>query len=125
MILRPPRSTRTDTLFPYTTLFRSDLEEHGGLPRLLRLSRQPQALGACRVVLRVWTKNRAGGCRRRHAELPLHADHRRPHVTWQGWAELRHRLRSDLAVVPRQARETFGRRLAVDVIELEIGRAHV
>src|SRR3546814_13866321 len=26
MIRRPPRSTRTDTLFPYTTLFRS---EHG------------------------------------------------------------------------------------------------
>src|SRR3546814_2806128 len=24
MILRSPRSTRTDTLFPYTTLFRSD-----------------------------------------------------------------------------------------------------
>src|SRR3546814_13353354 len=31
MIRRPPRSTRTDTLFPYTTLFRSvvaDLPEH-------------------------------------------------------------------------------------------------
>src|SRR3546814_16910130 len=27
MIRRPPRSTRTDTLFPYTTLFRSGLEE--------------------------------------------------------------------------------------------------
>src|SRR3546814_6298977 len=26
MIRRPPRSTRTDTLFPYTTLFRSDIE---------------------------------------------------------------------------------------------------
>src|SRR3546814_13548592 len=26
MILRPPRSTRTDTLFPYTTLFRSALD---------------------------------------------------------------------------------------------------
>src|SRR3546814_12640316 len=26
MIRRPPRSTRTDTLFPYTTLFRSVLE---------------------------------------------------------------------------------------------------
>src|SRR3546814_2588383 len=26
MLLRPPRSTRTDTLFPYTTLFRSLLE---------------------------------------------------------------------------------------------------
>src|SRR3546814_20915368 len=28
MIRRPPRSTRTDTLFPYTTLFRS-AESHG------------------------------------------------------------------------------------------------
>src|SRR3546814_5635125 len=27
MIRRPPRSTRTDTLFPYTTLFRSDDED--------------------------------------------------------------------------------------------------
>src|SRR3546814_4842692 len=26
MIRRPPRSTRTDTLFPYTTLFRSQAE---------------------------------------------------------------------------------------------------
>src|SRR3546814_13792422 len=26
MIRRPPRSTRTNTLFPYTTLFRSKLE---------------------------------------------------------------------------------------------------
>src|SRR3546814_18528382 len=32
MFRRPPRSTRTDTLFPYTTLFRSAKE----LPRLLR-----------------------------------------------------------------------------------------
>src|SRR3546814_19475927 len=31
MIRRPPRSTRTDTLFPYTTLFRSedDGRQHG------------------------------------------------------------------------------------------------
>src|SRR3546814_8522908 len=28
MLRRPPRSTRTDTLFPYTTLFRS-VEQHG------------------------------------------------------------------------------------------------
>src|SRR3546814_4088587 len=27
MILRPPRSTRTDTLFPYTTLFRSAVDD--------------------------------------------------------------------------------------------------
>src|SRR3546814_9114543 len=32
MIRRPPRSTRTDTLFPYTTLFRSsDLRESGSI----------------------------------------------------------------------------------------------
>src|SRR3546814_12951006 len=42
MIRRPPRSTRTDTLFPYTTLFRSsasDLLRHRrreGGPRRLR-----------------------------------------------------------------------------------------
>src|SRR3546814_11822314 len=35
MIRRPPRSTRTDTLFPYTTLFRSRLQQAGeGLARL-------------------------------------------------------------------------------------------
>src|SRR3546814_3897147 len=42
MILPPPRSTRTDTLFPYTTLFRSpdgafliaNLGESGGVWRL-------------------------------------------------------------------------------------------
>src|SRR3546814_8102240 len=28
MIRRPPRSTRTDTLFPYTTLFRSALADY-------------------------------------------------------------------------------------------------
>src|SRR3546814_20891286 len=32
MIRRPPRSTRTDTLFPYTTLFRSARAVTGGLP---------------------------------------------------------------------------------------------
>src|SRR3546814_19302839 len=40
MIRRPPRSTRTDTLFPYTTLFRSGghigprmFDQHRNLPR--------------------------------------------------------------------------------------------
>src|SRR3546814_18406437 len=36
MIRRPPRSTRTDTLFPYTTLFRSFL--HLGIRRQRELS---------------------------------------------------------------------------------------
>src|SRR3546814_4070023 len=32
MIRRPPRSTRTDTLFPYTTLFRSQSRDAVDLP---------------------------------------------------------------------------------------------
>src|SRR3546814_4249336 len=32
MIRRPPRSTRTDTLFPYTTLFRSGLYHYAARP---------------------------------------------------------------------------------------------
>src|SRR3546814_17907682 len=40
MIRRPPRSTRTDTLFPYTTLFRS--------ARQLLLNRPVVTLIACR-----------------------------------------------------------------------------
>src|SRR3546814_9480839 len=32
MIRRPPRSTRTDTLFPYTTLFRSTRADGLGAP---------------------------------------------------------------------------------------------
>src|SRR3546814_4775647 len=37
MIRRPPRSTRTDTLFPYTTLFRSTAPGAGGVG-IVRLS---------------------------------------------------------------------------------------
>src|SRR3546814_14407583 len=36
MIRRPPRSTRTDTLFPYTTLFRSLQTSSSGPPLLPR-----------------------------------------------------------------------------------------
>src|SRR3546814_7403152 len=51
MIRRPPRSTRTDTLFPYTTLFRSILarledDEHVGRVRRHRVGRQ---LGGARL----------------------------------------------------------------------------
>src|SRR3546814_12969913 len=37
MIRRPPRSTRTDTLFPYTTLFRSRLGSEEAAERFLDL----------------------------------------------------------------------------------------
>src|SRR3546814_8219481 len=41
MIRRPPRSTRTDTLFPSTTLFRSYLREAGRIDTFL-VSRRAQ-----------------------------------------------------------------------------------
>src|SRR3546814_13804865 len=34
MLLRPPRSTRTDTLFPYTTLFRAGAEGAQGMAEM-------------------------------------------------------------------------------------------
>src|SRR3546814_16390337 len=43
MIRRPPRSTRTDTLFPYTTLFRSATASGDGVS----IARQ---LGADKVI---------------------------------------------------------------------------
>src|SRR3546814_15196382 len=54
MIPLPPRSTRTDTLFPYTTLFRSEVEisrslgvdiklSHIPVKRMIRLARETMA----------------------------------------------------------------------------------
>src|SRR3546814_3615058 len=45
MIRRPPRSTRTDTLFPYTTLFRSDTMARAAEPLPTRpLGRTPSGI---------------------------------------------------------------------------------
>src|SRR3546814_9810276 len=79
MIRRPPRSTRTATLFPYTTLFRSPrqrlprqqgLPERGGCPANGRKARSPA--GRC--------LEQSGGCLRWCApttksdrRLPAHA----------------------------------------------------
>src|SRR3546814_17438392 len=53
MIRRPPRSTRTDTLFPYTTLFRSERQERG----------RAQYLSASAAVLSTLCAGDAGLCR--------------------------------------------------------------
>src|SRR3546814_12583144 len=47
MIRRPPRSTRTDTLFPYTTLFRSKRAD----PREIALP-EGEVSGAGKMLLR-------------------------------------------------------------------------
>src|SRR3546814_8248221 len=62
MIRRPPRSTRTDTLFPYTTLFRSGQEGRGG--------RRGSRRGGARAA-----RARRGGRRRGGGELHLPRGH--------------------------------------------------
>src|SRR3546814_18772249 len=52
MIRRPPRSTRTDTLFPYTTLFKAD---HGGLSQRRRDGyRHLWRRGGRAAILQAW-----------------------------------------------------------------------
>src|SRR3546814_5375661 len=57
MILRPPTSTRTDTLFPYTTLFRSPHHADGGDRRGGDSAARPRYLSAGAATV-------AGGGRR-------------------------------------------------------------
>src|SRR3546814_14664344 len=67
MIRRPPRSTRTDTLFPYTTLFRSIMAASialGGLaaPYLMLDPKIMQATGTWHhAKLLTWFAGAAGG----------------------------------------------------------------
>src|SRR3546814_3085408 len=52
MIRRPPRSTRTDTLFPYTTLFRSGRRAHARAQhRQRRIAARVRAAGRNRPSL--------------------------------------------------------------------------
>src|SRR3546814_17725722 len=64
MIRRPPRSTRTDTLFPYTTLFRSSAP---GFERERRSRPAVRATGAGR---RTTPPARASGSRDRQRRPP-------------------------------------------------------
>src|SRR3546814_14806956 len=55
MIRRPPRSTRTDTLFPYTTLFRSQDDKSS-------------SLGPCDVEIAIHGGSLWAGCGHRSEE---------------------------------------------------------
>src|SRR3546814_4700530 len=61
MIRRPPRSTRTDTLFPYTTLFRSSCVHH---PRLWAICGFPDRFADL-------CEPRCGDCRQRQSHCKL------------------------------------------------------
>src|SRR3546814_4991636 len=54
MIRRPPRSTRTDTLFPYTTLFRSRPDRYGVCQRRRRRRMAAHLAGRRRGLRRAY-----------------------------------------------------------------------
>src|SRR3546814_203879 len=109
MLRRPPRSTRTDTLFPYTTLFRSV-----GLHRVVELLDQPGAqLLDERLRLEAGEQHADGGeqqagvvevgpDRVAHARV-LHLHRHRPAVVGDGAVHLADRRRSYRLRVPLAA----------------------
>src|SRR3546814_12386792 len=74
MIRRPPRSTRTDTLFPYTTLFRSHNRRAADLARSSN-RRETLPCGAARGEI-----DARPGPTRRHAERRPLADREAEHL---------------------------------------------
>src|SRR3546814_4756747 len=88
MIRRPPRSTRTDTLFPYTTLFRS------GLP----LSRQAVQYGRYRGSVQQagrGCRGARGGAAEQHQDAGMGAD---PPRSEEHTSELQSLMRISYAV---------------------------
>src|SRR3546814_11591966 len=100
MIRRPPISTLTDTLFPYTTLFRSP-------ERVIVLAR--------RLAFQ-YERHHA----RRRVERPPRDDRRLARKAKLGDVE-RKAVTGAIAHPPRLERQRYGSELA----SIEIGRAHV
>src|SRR3546814_17629494 len=75
MIRRPPRSTRTDTLFPYTTLFRSEGDGQPGVTIMcdkdrLSCDRAEHGIGLPMACLRTGGDDRGPVMDRSFATLP-------------------------------------------------------
>src|SRR3546814_6293474 len=113
MIRRPPRSTRTDTLFPYTTLFRSRL-----------------TAGAREIANGIYSQLASLAARYRQT-----ASHRSQIVLARGSIRLRQRHHKGVLRLDRRTRRYHRNHPApnlepvalhaVKTIAIEIGRAHV
>src|SRR3546814_3414035 len=81
MYLRPPRTTRTDTLFPYTTLFRSPggCSPSAASPRRRRRARSPSVHGRPSARPSCWPApaHRSVPRKGRRKDLPTYFDDRR------------------------------------------------
>src|SRR3546814_9736533 len=109
MIRRPPRSTRTDTLFPYTTLFRSLGHGHHLVERRGDQARKPDHVGI--IFVRGFEDLRPG---HHHAEVDdLEA------------VALEHDADDILADIVDVALDRRHHDLALALRARQIGRAHV
>src|SRR3546814_11846248 len=91
MIRRPPRSTRTDTLFPYTTLFRSVFgNENPAIAALAPSARQAGGEQARRRVIGIGPVERhaVGGAGEDRTRPEPHAKTGRGDPSLQGRARL-------------------------------------
>src|SRR3546814_11365418 len=83
MIRRPPRSTRTDTLFPYTTLFRSHLRlpaagrdrDRGGGSPPIRCPRTAPGTDCLRLLLQRGGRHLRSRPRRDRKSTRLNSSH--------------------------------------------------
>src|SRR3546814_11168279 len=123
MLRRPPRATRTDTLFPYTTLFRSQLMG-GKIVRFRADGDKPGKRNAWAILY--FDKRPAGafgsyrmGLKQRWKANDLNElSPAEKQKLQREWAEARHRR--------EQERFEGHRRVAVEAPTIwEIGRAHV
>src|SRR3546814_13674065 len=73
MIRRPPRSTRTDTLFPYTTLFRS--RAHELVPVTFRLAGEIELHRSIALAARYCALRRGVDRQAEHVGPRIMADH--------------------------------------------------
>src|SRR3546814_13094649 len=113
MIRRPPRSTRTDTLFPYTTLFRSKHHQDGrGL--IMRKGILLLSAGAAALVTPAYAQDNRGNPPVTQNSSPTSYDTNAIIVTAT-------RRASPLSDVPIAVSAVTGESLR----NSEIGRAHV
>src|SRR3546814_2059062 len=106
MIRRPPRSTRTDTLFPYTTLFRSQYPDIGGFQyglstRIMQAQVIVQNVHHAELAATLANKTQdftRDGVRDAHLQRLLKDDSRAAHhgsvfdIEFAGFAHTSHRL---------------------------------
>src|SRR3546814_11411851 len=78
MIRRPPRSTRTDTVFPYTTLFRSPVDTLAAFGELARDA--THAVDRVALLVRGQQQRHGASVAGVHGDETLQCNHARGHA---------------------------------------------